>query len=132
MLTLGFALLVAPRLMQSIWPWRTGIMMLQLYSMPLLAYGMGSLLLTRNRGWLEARNALIAHAVFFCAEFLASLRFVDGLDGAAISVLLWFLWLGISSLFLLVLSIVAVHTTLFRPTAPPQTILKPLSEGAST
>lgn len=89
LIALGLALLLAPHFMQTVWAWKTGVMMLQLYSMPLLAYGIGSWLLSRLDGWGKIRNALIAQAVFTGAEFLASLRFAAMLDGPFLSQGLW-------------------------------------------
>lgn len=112
MILLGLALLSAPEFMQTIWAWRTGIMMLQLYSMPLIAYGVGCWLMTRGRNWAEVRNALIALAIFFGAEFFASLRFISGLNGPTLSVVIWFAWLGVTSVALIALSIIAIYRTL--------------------
>ncbi len=107
MLVLGLALLLAPKLMQAVWAWQTGEMMLQLYSMPLLAYGVGSWLMSRLNGWSKIRNALIAHAIFFSAELFASLRFFNMLNGPTISVALW---LGALAVMTLVLSVMVMFS----------------------
>lgn len=89
MIGLALALLFAPQLMQPLWAWRTGDMMLQMYSMPLLAYGVGSWLMMRLLTWSQVRSALIAHTIFTGAEFFACLRFFALLDGPSVSVALW-------------------------------------------
>jgi hypothetical protein len=85
-------------------------MMLQLYSMPLLAYGVGSWLMSRSNDWGKIRNALIAHAIFTGAEFFASLRFFNLLDGPTISVALWLGALALMTCALIGLSIWAIKT----------------------
>ncbi len=107
MIALGLALLFAPTLMQSVWAWKTGVMMLQLYAMPLLAYGVGSWFMSRLNGWGKIRNALIAHAVFTGAESFASLRFFNLLNGPTISVALW---LGALALMTCALSVMIVFS----------------------
>jgi hypothetical protein len=115
MLALGLALLLAPHTLQPLWPWRTGGMMLQLYSMPLLAYGVGSWLMSNLTGWAKIRNALIAQAVFFGAEFFASLRFAALFDGPALSVVLWFSLFALLTAALVVGSAVSVCAALPHP-----------------
>lgn len=120
LIALGLALLCAPALMQSVWAWRTGEMMLQLYSMPLLAYGMGSWLMTRLNSWGKIRNALIAHAIFFGAEFFASLRFFNMLNGPTVSVVLWLGALALMMGVLCVLIVISVRQTFRRHATPRQ------------
>lgn len=116
MIGLALALLFAPQLMQSLWAWRTGEMMLQLYSMPLLAYGVGSWLMARMLAWSQIRNALIAHAVFTGLEFFACLRFFALLNGPSLSVALWLGGLALITCALLVV-IVSARAWIFIPVA---------------
>lgn len=116
MIGLALALLFAPQLMQSLWAWRTGEMMLQLYSMPLLAYGVGSWLVARMLAWSQIRNALIAHAVFTGLEFFACLRFFALLNGPSLSVALWLGGLALITCALLVV-IVSARAWIFIPLA---------------
>ncbi|MEP7358449.1 MAG: hypothetical protein ABI847_14475, partial [Anaerolineales bacterium] len=83
MIGLGLALLLAPRAMEAVWPWQTGRLMLQLYSAPLLSYGIGSFILARQRAWSEIRIGLAAMGVFTGAGLAASLRFAYLLNGPA-------------------------------------------------
>lgn len=89
MIVLGLALLVAPGALQSVWAWHAGRMMLNLYSMPLLAYGLGSFLVAREMNLYAVRTSLLAYAIFFGAEIFASVRFASDLNGPGISVALW-------------------------------------------
>jgi hypothetical protein len=103
LILLASALLFAPAFMQPLWPWKTGIMMLQMYSMPLFAYGVASWLATRVQGWAKIRNALAAIAVFTGAEFAASLYFGSLLNGPTLAVALWLGGLAFLTFGLLIL-----------------------------
>ena len=116
MIALSLALLFATPLMQSLWPWQAGEMMLQLYSQPFLAYGVGSLILSRQAVWSEIRAGVIGMSVFTGAEALASLRFIALFDGAPLSVALWLGSFGAATAGLLILSMRAVRTA--RPAQP--------------
>jgi hypothetical protein len=94
MVALALALLCAPQTMLLLWPWGTGRMMLQLYAAPLLSYGVGSFILQRQHSWSEIRLALVAMGVFTGAEFAVSLRYLSFLNGPALAIALWFVWLG--------------------------------------
>ncbi len=100
MVVLAVGLLAWPLAMQPLWPWQTGQMMLQLYSMPLFSYGLGSFILLRQRAWSEIRLGLVAMGVFTGAELAASLRFAALLDGPPVAVVLWLGWLAFTSLML--------------------------------
>jgi hypothetical protein len=52
---LAFALLLAPELMLPTWPWKVTRMLIQIYSGPFLAFGIGSILLSRQRTWSAIR-----------------------------------------------------------------------------
>ncbi len=103
----SLALLFAPGLMQSLWPWKTGLMMLQLYSAPFLSYGLGSFILARQRNWSEIRNAVMGMSIFMGGELAASLRFRFLFDGAPFSIALWFGALTAASGVLALLSTLA-------------------------
>jgi hypothetical protein len=104
MVALGLALLLAPDTMVRFWPWVTGRMMLQLYSAPLLTYGVGSFILRRQRTWSEIRLALIAMGLFTGLEFAISLHYRSLLDGPALAQAVWLSWLALTTAMLAVLS----------------------------
>lgn len=106
---LASALLFVPQTMQSLWGWKTGIMMLQLYSMPLLAMGIGSFLLARQETWSEIRAGVFAIAVFMILELAASLRFQSVQDGPSLSVFLWIAWLAVTGGVSTLLAIVSLR-----------------------
>jgi hypothetical protein len=69
----GLALLVAPGPMADAWPWPVTSLLAQIYSAPVLAYGVGSLLLARTRTWREMRVGVLAIALFAVGALVASL-----------------------------------------------------------
>jgi hypothetical protein len=104
MIILALGLLFVPQTMQMFWPWQTGLLMLQLYAAPLLSYGIGSLTLRRQHTWSEIRVALLAMSVFTGTELAASFRYQSLLNGPALSIGLWFVWLALSTAMLGLLS----------------------------
>ncbi len=70
---LGLGLLLAPQTLLLLWPWHTGQLMLQLYSAPLLTYGISSFIFARQHTWSEIRLGLVAIGVFTGAELGASI-----------------------------------------------------------
>jgi hypothetical protein len=94
MVILGLGLLLAPNQMRLLWPWQTGRLMLQLYSAPLLTYGIGSFLFARQHTWSEIRLGLVAIGIFGGAELAATIFHVPLLDGHPLSIAIWFAWLS--------------------------------------
>jgi hypothetical protein len=111
MVALALALLCVPETLLAVWPWSTGRMMLQLYAAPLLSYGIGSFILSRQHGWPEIRLALVAMGMFTGAEFAASLRYLPFLNGPALAIVLWLAWLGATTGVLGGLSVLAFRRT---------------------
>ncbi|MEO7909262.1 MAG: hypothetical protein ABIV47_06395 [Roseiflexaceae bacterium] len=87
---LGLALLLLPEFMVSIWPWNITRLLAQIYSSPFLAYGLGSILLSRQQTWLEIRVLLIAAFVFAFGALLASFIHRDLFLLTNLSTSLWF------------------------------------------
>jgi len=69
----ALALLFAPTAMLALWPWKATPLLLQIYSSPFLAYGLGSLLLARQKAWLEVRLGAVSIFVFTALVLVASL-----------------------------------------------------------
>jgi hypothetical protein len=85
---LGLALLVAPSRVVALWPWKITPLLVQIYSAPLLSYGIGSLLLASRRSWPEVRVAVVATFVFAMGVLIASL--VHRNLFAGLSAWIWF------------------------------------------
>src|SRR5258706_2345856 len=114
MVILGLSLLFVPKPMLLLWPWHTGKLMLQLYSAPLLTYGIGSFLFARQHTWSEIRLGLVAIGVFTGAELGASIYHIGMLDGSIISIAIWLVWLTATTGMLAFLSWLA-----FKPETAP-------------
>lgn len=69
---LALALLLAPETMVNIWPWKITRLLAQIYSAPFLAYGLSSLMLSRQQTWPEIRVTVMATFVFAFGVLLAS------------------------------------------------------------
>jgi hypothetical protein len=94
MVVLGVALLLAPDTMKILWPWQTGRLMLQLYSAPMLTYGIGSFLFARQPAWSEIRLGLLATGVFTGAELAVTIYHLPLFDGHPVAIVVWILWLA--------------------------------------
>ena len=68
----ALALLLAPGPVAAGWPWPVTPLLVQIYSAPLLAYGIGSLLLARARTWPEMRIGVVGIGLFALAALVAS------------------------------------------------------------
>lgn len=68
----GLTLLLASGPMAAGWPWPVTPLLAQIYSAPLLAYGIGSLLLARARTWRETRIGVVGIGLFALAALAAS------------------------------------------------------------
>ena len=69
---LALALLSAPELMLTVWPWKVTRMLIQIYSGPFLSFGIGSLLLSRQRTWSAVRIVVSGFFVLALGVLIAS------------------------------------------------------------
>ena len=83
-------LLLQPELMIRAWPWKLTQQLAQIYSGPILCYGVASLLISRGRSFAEARIALIGMFVFALAVLVASVIHRALFARASPSATLWF------------------------------------------
>lgn len=108
---LATALLLAPGPMVDAWPWAITRLLAQIYAAPLAAYGVGSLLLSRQRTWPEVRVGVLGMVVFAAGVLIASFLHVDLFslgDPAA-----W-IWFGAFGCATLVLAVLAMRATVVR------------------
>jgi hypothetical protein len=87
---LALLLLVAPAFMVTIWPWKVTPLLAQLYSGPMLAYGVGSLLFSRERNFSVLRAVVPAMLVFTIGTLASSFIHRGLFSFGEISDLLWF------------------------------------------
>ncbi len=87
---LALALLLFPESMAAVWPWNITRLLAQLYSAPFLAYGLSSLMLSRQQTWGEIRVVVTATFVFALGVLLASFIHRQTFAAINVSTLLWF------------------------------------------
>ena len=90
MTSLAAFLLIAPQFMVNVWPWKITVLLAQMYSAPFLSYGLGSLMLSRQQMWMEARVAVIGIFVFTFGVLLASLIHCELFSITNMAVWIWF------------------------------------------
>ncbi len=94
---LGVLLFLAPSWMARGWPWTITPLLAQLYSAPLLSYGVGSLLLSRQRTWPEVRVCAVAMLVFAALVLTGSFLHRDLFDAADVADVAWFTGFGVAT-----------------------------------
>jgi hypothetical protein len=114
---LALALLLAPGLMVSIWPWKISLLLAQIYSAPFLSYGVMSLLLAFRRDWAEIRIAVVAILVFGAGVLIASFIHRGLFSATNPAAWLWFGSFTVAAGMLGVLAVRAV-TLYVRRTSP--------------
>jgi hypothetical protein len=87
---LALVLLFMPEFMATIWPWNITRLLAQIYAAPFLAYGVSSLMLSRQQTWLEVRVVVIGTFVFAVGVLLASLIHRQLFSLANVATWLWF------------------------------------------
>lgn len=106
--SLALALLLMPSEMISAWPWKATPLLLQIYASPFLSYGIGSLMLARQKVWAEVSVGVVATFVFSALVLIASFvhRKLFSLDETPDR--LWFAGFGLGTAMLALLSIRAL------------------------
>lgn len=97
---LALALLLAPDLMVNLWPWKITRMLAQIYSGPFLAYGIGSLMLGRQRTWTEVRIVALASFILTVSVLVASIIHRALFTPSSPSMWIWFGGFSLATLFL--------------------------------
>lgn len=97
---LSLTLLLVPDLMVNIWPWEITRLLAQIYSAPFLAYGLNSLIVSREQTWPEVRVAVIGIFVFALGVLLASFIHRTLFSTSNTSTWLWFGGFSFATLFL--------------------------------
>jgi hypothetical protein len=107
---LAVFLFLAPTTMSVLWPWKVHPTLAQMYAGPLLAYGLGTLLFSRQEKWLGVRAILPGMLVFTVTTVVISLIHIRLFSFNEIVDLLWFGWFIASSLVLAVLTFHGVQS----------------------
>jgi hypothetical protein len=87
---LALGLLAAPDALADVWPWPIDRLLAQIYSAPLLAYGVGSFLLARQRTLIEIRVVVAGMLVFTVGVLVASIIHRGLFSSGDVEDVLWF------------------------------------------
>jgi hypothetical protein len=92
---LALSLFFMPGVMSTLWPWKVTPLLIQLYSAPFLAYGLGSLQMAWQEAWLEIRIGATAAFVFSSCVLIASILHRALFSSADRSGWIWFAGFGL-------------------------------------
>ena len=106
---LAVLLFIAPAFMTTVWPWRVTPVLAQMYAGPLLSYGLGSLLFSRQEKWLGVRSILPGMLIFTVITVIISFLHISLFSFNEVPDLLWFGWFIVSSLILTALTFRALQ-----------------------
>jgi hypothetical protein len=92
---LAVLLATVPGWVAGLWPWKISAFLAQVYSGPVLGYGVGSLLLAHRRRWPEALIPSIGMLVFALLALVASTMHLALFTAGSPSQVVWFASLGV-------------------------------------
>lgn len=122
LVALAVLLMAVPSWVAGIWPWKISTFLAQVYSAPVLGYGVGSLMLAVRRNWPETLIPTIGMLVFAVLALIGSSWHLGLFTAGSPSQIIWFGALG----FLAIVSIVLIVGALRNdaraaPPSPEQT-----------
>lgn len=103
LVVLAALLAILPGWMAGIWPWKISTFLAQLYSGPVLGYGVGSLLLAARRNWPELLLPSLGMFVFASLAAAGSAWHIGLFAHGSVSQISWFGALGLLACLSLVL-----------------------------
>ena len=106
---LALTLLFVPEFMVNVWPWKITRLLAQIYSAPFLAYGLSSLMLSRQQTWPEVRVVVIGTFVFAVGVLLASFIHRELFSLANLAAWLWFGGFSLATVMLGLLSVYSIR-----------------------
>lgn len=101
---LSILLFFAPVFMSTLWPWKVSAVLAQMYAGPLLSYGLGSLLFSRQDKWSGVRALLPGMLVFTATTAVISFLHFNLFSTSEIADLLWFGWFIFATIMLAVMT----------------------------
>ena len=93
-------LFFVPVFMSTLWPWKVTTVLAQMYAGPLLSYGLGSLLFSRQGQWLGVRAILPGMLAFTATTVVSSFMHMGLFSFSEIADLLWFGWFILATVVL--------------------------------
>ena len=102
-------LFFAPAFMTALWPWKVTPVLAQMYAGPLLSFGLGSLLFSRQKKRLGVRAILPGMLVFTATTVIISFLHFNLFSLQETADLLWFGWFLLASIILAILTFQALQ-----------------------
>jgi hypothetical protein len=102
---LAVLLFFIPNYMSTIWPWKVAPALAQMYAGPLLSYGLGSVLFSRQDKWLGIRAIVPGMFAFTAATVIVSFIHIILFTFTELADVLWFGSFGIAMIILGVLTV---------------------------
>lgn len=102
---LAVFLFFIPNFMSTVWPWTVTPALAQMYAGPLLSYGLGSLLFSRQNTWLGIRAIVPGMFAFAITTIIVSFMHVNLFSFSELADLLWFGLFGIATVMLGILTV---------------------------
>ena len=99
LVVLALLFFLAPSAAVAIWPWKISPFLAQIYSGPVLGYGLGSLVLARHRNWPETFLPSLGLFLASGLSIVGSLRHLGLFTSGSPSMIVWFATLGALMLF---------------------------------
>jgi hypothetical protein len=107
---LGVLLFLIPAFISTVWPWKVTPTLAQMYAGPLLSYGLGSLLFSRQNTWTGIRAIVPGMFAFAATTVIVSFIHISLFSFTEIADLLWFAAFGIATVLLGILLFRRVQT----------------------
>jgi len=101
---LALLLFFFPAFMVMLWPWKVTQVLTQMYAGPLLSYGLGSLLFSRQEKWLGVRALVPGMLVFTATTVVISFIHFNLFSLTEAPDLLWFGWFIIATVVLAIMT----------------------------
>ena len=126
LVALAAACFVVPARVATIWPWKISTFLAQVYSGPVLAYGVGSLVLAARRNWIETLIPSAGFLLFSVLAMAGSFLHLSVFTSGSPSEIVWFVSLGLIVSGSLVLLLGAIPKSSPAASAGPTPIGWPL------
>ena len=123
LVALAIALVAAPGWVVGLWPWKISPFLSQVYSGPVLGYGVGSLTLASRRNWPETLIPMIGQFVFAALALIGSSWHMALFATGSPSQIVWFASLIWLAAIALLLAAGALRHPVFTPESPPREAL---------
>ena len=111
-LLLGALLFLIPNFMSTVWPWKVTPTLAQMYAGPLLSYGLGSFLFSRQNTWLGIRSIVPGMFAFTAATVIVSVLHINLFSFAEAADIFW---LGAFGTATIILGMLTVRIIQARP-----------------